>query len=74
MIGVVDEFDEPRGIGWVRADDGRRLLFHCTAVADGSRRVAQGTRVVFTVVAGHGGEYEAAAVTPVTPVTGAAPA
>jgi cold shock CspA family protein len=61
----VAEFDEPRGIGAVHGDDGRRFTFHCTTVADGSRRVTPGTRVVFTVAAGHGGHYEARAVTPV---------
>jgi len=62
---VVTDFDEPRGLGSVRGDDGRSYPFHCTAVADGTRQIAPGTRVVFAVVAGHGGRYEARAVTPV---------
>jgi len=66
-IGVVTEFDEPRGLGAVRDDDGRRFAFHCTAVADGTRAVAVGTRVAFTVVAAHGGRYEARALTAVAP-------
>jgi len=58
-IGLVTEFDDARGLGTVDADDGGRYLFHCAAVADGSRFVAPGTRVAFCVTAGHGGRYEA---------------
>jgi cold shock CspA family protein len=59
----VTEFDEGRGLGVVLADDGRRFTFHCAAIADGTRSVAAGARVVFCVVPGHGGRYEARAVT-----------
>lgn len=58
-IGVVCEFDEHRGYGTVRASDGRQLFFHCTAIADGSRTVAVGVRVAFSVRAGHLGRWEA---------------
>jgi cold shock CspA family protein len=60
--GVVEEFDEFVGLGTVAADDGSRFAFHCTALADGSRRIEAGTRVVFTVVPGRGGRWEAARV------------
>jgi cold shock CspA family protein len=56
---VVDEFDDPRGLGTVLGDDGRRYGFHCTAVADGSRHIEAGTRVTFTTRAGHLGRLEA---------------
>jgi len=56
-------FDGPRGLGVVRADDGGTYAFHCTALADGTREVVPGTRVVFSVVAGHGGRDEARALT-----------
>lgn len=59
LIGTVDEFDDSRGLGSVRGDDGRRYGFHCTAVADGSRRIDVGTRVAFTAAAGHLGRFEA---------------
>jgi cold shock CspA family protein len=59
----VTEFDDGRGLGVVLADDGRRFAFHCAAIADGTRSVAVGARVVFCVVPGHGGRYEARAVT-----------
>jgi cold shock CspA family protein len=62
--GVVATFDDDRGLGTVTADDGRALPFHCTAIADGSRAIAVGTRVVFTVSAGHLGRWEAADLAP----------
>jgi cold shock CspA family protein len=62
--GVVDEFDDPRGLGTVLDDDGRRYGFHCTAVADGSRRIEVGTRVMFTTAAGHRGRIEARGLVP----------
>ena len=70
VCGVVTQFDDDRGLGTVRADDGRSLDFHCAAVADGSRVIAVGTRVVFWVGAGHGGRYEARHVAAVDPLPG----
>jgi len=63
--GTVVEFDEHRGLGRVRSDDGRELAFHCTQVADGSRAVAVDTAVAFTVVAAHHGRWEAADLVPI---------
>ena len=60
--GIVVAFDEHRGYGTVRAADGRELFFHCTAIADGTRRIPVGGEVVFAVVPGHGGQWEAADV------------
>ena len=60
MAGTVAEFDEHRGLGMLRADDGRELFFHCTRIADGSRSVAVGARVTFAVVPGRRGRWEAA--------------
>ncbi len=64
LTGTVLEFDEHRGLGRVRVDDGRQLAFHCTSVADGSRHIAADTSVAFTVVAGHHGQWEASDVSP----------
>lgn len=58
--GTVIEFDDHRGYGTVRGDDGVERFFHCTAVADGSRHVDMGAVVTFTVVPGHLGRWEAA--------------
>lgn len=57
--GRVVAFDEARGWGTVRGDDGQELFFHCTAVADGSRSIAVGTAVGYRVVPGHLGRWEA---------------
>ena len=65
MRGTVVGFDEQRGLGEVEMSDGRRLAFHCTQLADGSRRIAVGTVVRFEVTAGLVGRWEAGAVTPV---------
>jgi cold shock CspA family protein len=62
--GVVAEFDEPRGLGTIRADDGAELPFHCTAIADGTRTIPVGQRVGFDVVAGLVGRWEAASIAP----------
>ena len=58
--GTVTAFDDHRGLGTVRADDGRDLDFHCTRIAGGTRSMAVGARVAFAVVAGHRGRWEAA--------------
>lgn len=64
LTGTVVEFDEHRGLGTVRADNGRQLAFHCTSVADGSRHIEADTSVALTVVAGHHGQWEASDVSP----------
>jgi CspA family cold shock protein len=64
MRGVVARFDDHAGVGTVRADDGQEVFFHCTAIADGSRSIAEGTVVGFEVVAGHLGRWEARRVEP----------
>ena len=43
MTGTVTAFDEARGCGTVRADDGATYCFHCTAIADGTRTIEVGT-------------------------------
>ncbi len=83
LIGDVVEFDEPVGMGVVEYGPGRKLDFHCTAITDGSRSIAIGTVVAFTVTTGHLGRLEAQSVRPLpgvmppgatlagtTPVTG----
>jgi cold shock CspA family protein len=62
----VTSFDAPRGWGTVTATDGSEFEFHATAIVDGSRRVEPGTRVVFDIVPGHRGRYEARGLTTVS--------
>ncbi|MFN8037954.1 MAG: cold shock domain-containing protein [Acidimicrobiales bacterium] len=63
--GTVRAFDDEAGLGEVVADDGVTYLVHCTAIADGSRTIAAGTAVRFSVVAGRQGRWEATDVEPV---------
>ncbi len=59
VLGSVGAYDTEAGYGTVRADDGREWWFHCTAIADGTRRIDIAAAVAFRVVAGHGGRAEA---------------
>ncbi len=58
-LGTVTAFDEERGLGELRDDDGLELGFHCAAIADGSRTIEVGARVAFVVAPGHRGRMEA---------------
>jgi cold shock CspA family protein len=59
MRGAVTEFDEPRGLGMIEADDGHTFPFHCTALLDGTRTIDPGTPVVFEIRPAGMGRYEA---------------
>jgi cold shock CspA family protein len=61
-LGRVASFDATRGLGTVTNDEGAVHSFHATAIADGSRRIAVGTRVSYLLAPGHGGRREARAV------------
>ncbi len=52
-------FEPERGVGTVAEEDGATFFFHCTALADGSRQVEVGRRVLFVVRPGHLGRLEA---------------
>jgi cold shock CspA family protein len=58
--GTVASFGDHEGQGTVRDDAGGEWPFHCTAIADGTRTIAVGTTVTFTVRPGHRGRWEAA--------------
>jgi cold shock CspA family protein len=60
--GTVRTFDERRGMGEITSEDGNVFAFHSTAIANGSRRIAEGAQVEFDVVAGLPGCWEAAAI------------
>ncbi len=62
--GVVTEFDEGKGWGTVRADSGDEHFFHCTSIADGTRRIETGTEVRFEIVPGNLGRWEAVELGP----------
>ncbi|MHB8439550.1 MAG: hypothetical protein ACYDD4_10350 [Acidimicrobiales bacterium] len=65
LIGTVTGFDQERGLGTVTDTDGGRWPFHCTELTDGTRTVAEGTRVGFVAAPGHGGRLEARQLTAV---------
>ena len=73
LLGTVVDFDDVKGYGEVSTDDGRRLFFHCAAIADGSRSIAVGAEVAFQVAPGHGGRWEAASVVRLAPQAGEEP-
>lgn len=62
--GTVVEFDERTGLGVVESTEGGRLVFHCTQITDGSRRIEIGTTVRYEVVPGNRGVWEAGALEP----------
>lgn len=62
--GKVTAFDEARGLGTVTDDGGGDFLFHCTAIADKSRRIDVGVTVTFVLAHGHLGRMEARGLTP----------
>ena len=67
MTGTVVAFDEAKGYGTIRGDDGVEHFFHCTAITDGSRTIDVDAPVTFEVVPGHLGRWEATAVETLTP-------
>jgi cold shock CspA family protein len=63
--GRVFRYDEDAGLGWVEAvEDGSKYRFHCTQIADGSRRVDVGAEVGFVVIPGRLGQWEAGDLRP----------
>ncbi|HET9060467.1 MAG TPA: hypothetical protein VFN61_11140, partial [Acidimicrobiales bacterium] len=56
--GEVVAFDKDAGLGTVRETAGREYTFHCTEVADGSRRAEVGSQVAFRVGPGRLGRWE----------------
>ena len=60
--GTVIAFDGAVGLGHVERDDGRRFLFHCIELADGTRSIEVATPVTFGLLCKLG-RYEASAVT-----------
>jgi len=49
-------------MGEITSEDGNVFTFHSTAIANGSRRIAEGAQVEFDLVAGLPGRWEAAAI------------
>ena len=62
FVGRVVAFDPAAGLGEVERNDGVRYPFHCIEIADGTRSIAVGAAVTFTLLCKLGG-YEAACIT-----------
>ena len=63
--GRVVQFDAFVGLGTIDSDGGESYPFHCVSIADGSRDIAVGTAVTFTV-AFHVARDEAMDIRPAT--------
>jgi CspA family cold shock protein len=63
LSGRVTAFNREVGLGDVAAADGTVYPFHCIEISDGSRDIAPGTPVTFSLI-GKLGRYEAARITP----------
>ena len=62
VCGVVISFDDRRGDGFVRSDEGEDLYFHCVSINDGSRHVDEGERVSARRSVGRRGHDEVVAI------------
>ncbi|MEM8923664.1 MAG: hypothetical protein AAGD35_09165 [Actinomycetota bacterium] len=61
-LGTVVAFDAEVGLGRIEGTQGEVFDFHCTAIADGTRRIDIGRAVGFTVGPGGPGRWEARSV------------
>jgi cold shock CspA family protein len=59
LRGHIESFDDDRGDGLVRADNGEAFYFHCVNIADGSRHVERGQTVSLRRAVGHLGHDQA---------------
>ncbi len=57
--GRVTSFTSTRGLGEIMTNDGERFPFHATQIAGGIRRIAVEDSVVFEIVPGPNGYWEA---------------
>jgi cold shock CspA family protein len=62
--GTVRSFDDHRGDGYFRSDDGRDFYFHCVNIRDGSRHIDVGVRALATRAVGRLGRDEVVDVSP----------
>ena len=63
VLGVIESFDDHRGDGILRSDEGERFYFHCVAIANGTRHIDAGVRAEGQRRVGHVGRDEVTEVT-----------
>ncbi len=68
MRGIVEEFDDAVGMGWIVDDVGDRRFFHCTQIADGTRTIDVHAPVAFALLPCLG-RYEATDITKLSKAT-----
>ncbi len=64
-VGTVASFDDPRGLGTVTTSTGIVHHFHCANIADGTRSIEVGAAVMWRVIPGRLGRWEAGDIRPV---------
>ena len=42
ITGVIEDFDDRRGYGYLADRNGRRFFFHCVDIVDGTRSIPNG--------------------------------
>jgi len=42
ITGVIEDFDDRRGYGYLVDQTGRRFFFHCVDIVDGTRSIPNG--------------------------------
>ena len=62
-LATVSMFDQARGVGEVKTEDGRGWRFHSTSITDASRVIEVGALVTVVVRPTHGGLLHAVEVT-----------
>ena len=58
ITGTVSSFHPERGLGTITESHGHTLPFHAVALADNSRQIEVGDRVMFRLVPGRLGQWE----------------
>lgn len=66
IVGTIEDFDDRRGDGHLRGDDGELYYVHCVAIADGTRTIRVGARARARRGVGRLGYDEVLDVSPVT--------
>lgn len=67
VLGRIASFDDARGDGIFRSDNGDEFYFHCVVIADGSRTIAPGVQAQALRRVGHLGRDEVDCVETLSP-------
>lgn len=59
LAGIVSSYDSAAGLGEVESSSGVSYVFQCTQIANGSREVPVGAKVIFDMIVAGPGSWEA---------------